>query len=326
MERSRGGPARETGMSDYDFYEINRRVLTDPEGYVEECDHLFARRVLRAADHIADNSRKSPIVLLSGPSGSGKTTTAKLLEFDLRTRGVQTHVISLDNYYRTVDLSTHPRDEDGGVDFESPDCLDVSLLTRHFADLAEGREILVPKFDFPLQARDDSKAKPLRLGANEIAIFEGIHALNPTLSGPIGARAQKLYVSARSNVVRDCAPYFKGTWMRLMRRLIRDDKFRGAKADYTMTLWANVRRGEKRYISPFKDSADIKIDSSFPYEVCALKPFAVPLFERVPEKCPRREELLSIHPRLVPFQTLDDRLLAHDALLREFIGGGSIHY
>ncbi|MDR2670402.1 MAG: nucleoside kinase [Oscillospiraceae bacterium] len=313
-------------MPDYDFYLVNRRVLNDPEEYVETCDRQFERRVKMAADHIADHLEESPVVLLSGPSGSGKTTTAKLLERDLRAKGVLTHVISLDNYYRTVELATHPRDEEGGVDFEAPECLDIPLLTQHFSDLAEGREILVPKFDFPKQARDESRAVPLRLGPHDVAIFEGIHALNPMLSGPIGARAQKLYVSARSNIVRDGQIYFKGTWMRLIRRLIRDEKFRGAQSAYTMSLWANVRRGEKRYISPFKDGADIVIDSSLPYEVCALKPFALPLTAQVPAECQRRAELLDIHPRLLLFAELDEHLLAHDSLLREFIGGGTIQY
>ncbi|MDR3207321.1 MAG: nucleoside kinase [Oscillospiraceae bacterium] len=313
-------------MADCDFYEINRRAREDPAEFVAECDRLYAMHVEAAAVRLTDGVDSSRIVLLSGPSGSGKTTTAKLLRLRLARHGVRSHVISLDDYYRTVDLETHPRDEEGGIDFENPDLLDIPLLTAHFAELAEGREILVPKFDFPNQCRDMSRAVPLRLGANEIAIFEGIHALNPILSGPIGDRARKLYVSARSNILKDGALFFKGTWVRLARRLIRDEKFRGTPATYTLTLWANVRRGEKRYISPFKNSADIIIDSFFPYEVCALRPHALKVFETIPENCPRREELSGIHERLEAFEGLSETHLAHDALLREFIGGGSIEY
>lgn len=313
-------------MPDYDFYEVVSRSRTDPEEFVEECDNQYEKRVADTADKIAANIRKSPIVLLSGPSGSGKTTTAKLLQLRLMARGVHTHVISLDNYYRTVDLATHPRDEEGGFDYETPALLDIPLLTRHFVELADGSEIMVPKFDFPSQARDESRAKPLRLGDSEVAIFEGIHALNPIVSGPIGVRAQKLYVSARSNIVRDGNLYFKGTWMRLMRRMIRDEKFRGTSGGYTMTLWSSVRRGEKDYISPYKGNADYTIDSSFAYEVGALLPFALPLFCDVPDPCPRREELLTIYPRLATFSPIDDNLIAHDGLLREFIGGGTLKY
>ena len=311
-------------MSNYDFHEINRRVRQEPDVYVAECDAQYERQVTGAAERIADGVSRRHIVLLSGPSGSGKTTTAKLLQLRLKARGVLTHVVSLDNYYMTVNPLSHPKE--GSPDFESPDLLDIPLLTRHFTELSDGRAIMVPKFDFTRQARDDSRAHPLRLGPNEVAIFEGIHALNPLLSGSIGGRALKLYVSARSNVLRDGSLCFKGTWTRLIRRMIRDQKFRGASAAYTMTLWANVRRGEKRYISPYKGGADCIIDSFIPYEICALRPFAAPMVENIPDPCPRREELREIHPRLVAFDTLEERYIAHEALLREFIGGGSIKY
>ena len=313
-------------MANYDFDEIVRRVRLDPEDFIGECDRQFENQVRHAAAHISNDIAHRHIALLSGPSGSGKTTTAKLLQIRLSELGIQSHVISLDDYYRTVNPDTHPRSSDGGFDFESPDLLDIPLLARHFAELADGQEIRVPKFNFTKQARDEEKARPLCLASNEIAIFEGIHALNPLLSGPIGNRAQKLYVSARSNIVRDGNLYFKGTWTRMIRRLIRDEKFRGTAADYTMTLWANVRQGEKRYISPYKNNTDLKIDSFFPYETCVLRPFALPLLETVPHPCLRREEICEIHPRLESFPTLDQRFVAHDALLREFIGGGSIVY
>ena len=310
----------------YELNEICRRIYSDPEEYVAECDGLLDRRIRMAAVRFAADIDARNIVLLSGPSGSGKTTTAKLLERRLSEWGIQMHVISLDDYYRTVDPETHPRDSSGHPDFESPELLDIPLLTRHFAELSHGGEILIPKFDFTKQARDDSRATPLRVGANEMVIFEGIHALNPMLSGPVGGRAQKLYVSARSQVLKDGDLHFKGTWTRLIRRLIRDEKFRDTKAAYTMTLWAGVRRGEKRYISPYKESADCVIDSFLPYEICVLRPFALPLVETVPDHCPRQIELRNIHPRLSDFPSLDEGYIAHDALLREFIGGGSIDY
>ncbi len=314
------------GMIDYDFDKIRARVESDPETFVAECDASFDERIGLIADRLTAHIARSPIVLLSGPSGSGKTTSAKLIERALEARGVAVHVISMDDYYRTVDLETHPRDEAGVVDYESPDCLDVPLLTSHFAQLAEGQEILVPKFDFPNQRRHADRVAPLQLGENEIAIFEGIHAMNPMISGPIGARAQKLYVSARSNVNRFGEVFFKGTWTRLMRRMIRDNNFRGADAAYTMTLWAGVRRGEKRYISPYKGSADLMINSFLPYELSILRDYALPLLENIPDPCQRREELLSIAPRLAQFPPLPARLVAPGALVREFIGGGDIVY
>ncbi len=310
---------------DYDFYEINRRAKTDPAEWIAQCDQSFHRHVLDAADSIASTASAAPIVLLSGPSGSGKTTTAKKIEEELDRRGIGTHTISMDNYFVTFNQETHPRSFDGGIDFESPDCLDIELLTRHFKELSEGREILVPKFDFVNQRRDNSRMVPLRLGANEVAIFEGIHALNDRITGQIGSKAKKVYISARSNIQRDGQLFFKGTWTRLVRRLIRDINFRGAPASFTLSLWESVRRGEKQYISPFKNKSDILFDSTIPYELPVLRNFVLGELKDIPE-CGRRQELLLLAPRLEAFEPIDPKLVAPDSLIREFIGGGSYKY
>ena len=143
----------------YDFYEINRRARTDPAAFVAECDAKYNRHVFEAADTILRTVKTAPIVLLSGPSGSGKTTTAKKIEEELERRGVVTHTVSMDDYFITVDRA-NPRCADGIIDFESPNCLDIPLLTRHFKELSEGREVLVPKFDFTRQSRDQTRATP----------------------------------------------------------------------------------------------------------------------------------------------------------------------
>jgi uridine kinase len=309
----------------YDFYEINRRAASDPAGFVAECDERYNKLVSEAADHIMDNAKTAPIVLLSGPSGSGKTTTAKKIGEELVLRGVLTHTVSMDDYFLTVNRDTQRRSKDGVMDFESPECLDIELLTSHIRELSEGREVLVPKFDFSKQARDDSRAVPLRLGKNDIAIFEGIHALNDLITDHIDDKATKLYISARSDILRDGAVFFKGTWTRLVRRLIRDLNFRGAPAAFTLSLWENVRRGEKQYISPFKNKSDILFDSALPYELPVLRGFALEAFADIPD-CGRREELLKIGPRLAEFEPIDPKYVAADSLIREFIGGGSYHY
>ena len=313
-------------MPKFDYDEIVRRIRKDAAGFVATCDADYAERVATVAQRLCDNHRQSPIVLLSGPSGSGKTTSAKFLQDELQKKGVGVHVVSMDDYYQTVDSQRHPRDEYGNFDFESPECLDLTLLGTHLKDLADGREILMPKFDFPSQSRDANGAKVLRLGVDEMAIFEGIHALNPMISGQIGQKASKLYVSCRSDVYREGNIFFKGTWTRLIRRMIRDHNFRGADVTFTMALWAGVRRGEKRYISPYKDLADYTINSFFPYELCALRDIALPLLAHVPEDCQRREELLQMTPRLKVFPALPESMVAPGALIREFIGGGTIQY
>ena len=309
----------------YQLQEINKRIQTDVQEFLAECDQAYAQRVSLAADKILSNLEKSPIVLLSGPSGSGKTTTALKIAEELQRRGVVSHAVSMDNYFKTMNRRTAPRTPEGDIDYESPLCLDMDLLDEHFSALSRGEEILIPKFEFARQMRNDSRGTPLKLGKNEIAVFEGIHALNDSIAGR-HPEATKLYISARSNVNEGAVLRFKGTWMRLARRAVRDFNFRGTDVEDTLEMWANVRRGEKLYISPYKSRADIIFDSSFPYEVSVMKNYALPLLQAVPEENVRRAELLELIEAFQYFEPIDSELVARDALLREFIGGGSYHY
>ena len=166
----------------------------------------------------------------------------------------------------------------------------------------------------------------LELGDNEIAVFEGIHALNDAITG-VHPEAFKLYISARSNVIDyDGQLVFKGTWMRLMRRTVRDYLFRGTDATGTLAQWANIRRGEKLYISPFKDNADLQFDSSFAYEVPVMNNMATELFKAIPEDTPRYRELSEILTAFERFEDVSPDFLAPEALLREFFGGGKYEY
>ena len=309
----------------YQLDEINRRIKADPAGFIAECDQNYQSRVDHAAETIISRMKQSPIVLLSGPSGSGKTTTALKLEQALEKRGVETHTVSMDNYFLTVDRKTAPRTPEGDIDYESPLCMDMELLDEHFTKLSRGEPILVPHFEFARQMRNDYRATPLRLGKNEIAIFEGIHALNDDIAGR-HPEATKLYISARSNVMEGEQLRFKGTWMRLTRRAVRDYNFRGTGVAQTLDMWANVRRGEKLYISPFKNKADIIVDSSLRYEVSVMKHYAKPLLEAVPAENARRTELLDLIRAFGWFEPIDPALVPEDSLLREFIGGGSYRY
>lgn len=309
----------------YQLTDINRRILADAAGFVAECDQAYQDRVDHAAETIISRMDQSPIVLLSGPSGSGKTTTALKIEQALEKRGVETHTVSMDNYFRTLDRRTAPRTPEGDIDYESPKCMDMELLDEHFTKLSRGELVLVPHFEFARQMRNDYRATPLRLGRNEIAIFEGIHALNDDIAGR-HPEATKLYISARSNVMEGDALRFKGTWMRLTRRAVRDHNFRGTGVAETLDMWANVRRGEKLYISPFKDRADIKLDSSLAYEVSVMKNYAKPLLEAVPAENARRTELLDLIRAFEYFEPIDPALVPEESLIREFIGGGSYKY
>ncbi len=309
----------------YSLHEINDRIRADAAGFLAECDENFHRRVVSAADTIAKRAKVSPIVLLSGPSGSGKTTTALKLEEELEKRGISTHTISMDNYFKTMNPRTAPRTPEGDIDYESPLCLDMELLGDTFTKLAKGEEVIIPKFEFARQMRNDARGCPLRLKENEIAIFEGIHALNDDIAGR-HPQATKLYISARSNVCDGDKLVFKGTWMRLTRRAVRDYNFRGTDIAATLDMWANVRRGEKLYISPFKNKADVIIDSSLRYEVPVMKHYALPMLQAVPEENQRRSELLDLIRAFDAFEAVDPAMVAKDSLLREFIGGGSYKY
>ena len=309
----------------YQLQEINRRIQTDVQEFLAECDDNYTQRVSLAADKILANLEHSPIVLLSGPSGSGKTTTAMKIAEELQRRGVNTHAVAMDNYFHTINPRTAPRTPEGDIDFESPLCLDMDLLDRHFTALAHGEEIFIPKYEFARHMRNDSRATPLKLGKNEIVVFEGIHALNDDIAGR-HPEATKLYISARSNVNEGSVLRFKGTWMRLTRRAVRDYNFRGTDVEDTLEMWANVRRGEKLYISPYKNRADIIFDSSLPYEVSVMKNYALPLLRAVPEENVRRSELLELIDAFQYFEPIDPALVDKDSLLREFIGGGSYQY
>ncbi|HIY73240.1 MAG TPA: nucleoside kinase [Candidatus Intestinimonas merdavium] len=312
----------------YQLEEINRRLKEDPAGFVAECDGVYKKRLETAADRILERMKVSPIVLLSGPSGSGKTTTALKLEQELERRGVQTHTISMDNYFKTLNRRTAPRNAEGDIDYESPKLLDMDLLDETFTKLSRGEWVIVPKFEFARQMRNDSRGTPLKLDKNEIAIFEGIHALNDDISGR-HPEATTLYISARSNILEGEALRFKGTWMRISRRAVRDYNFRGTDLVETLSMWYNVRRGEKAYISPFKGRANVIIDSSLRYEVPVFANYADPLraaVERVPADNERRAELESMVEAFRYFQPLDPALVPADSLIREFIGGGSYHY
>ncbi|MBR5543137.1 MAG: nucleoside kinase [Oscillospiraceae bacterium] len=308
-----------------DLKEINVRIEKDPCGFVQECEENYERMILASAKKIAGRIDKSRVVLLSGPSGSGKTTTALKLEKALENLGVGTIPVSLDDYFRTVDFKTAPKDEKGNIDYESPECLDLPLLDRHIKEIIDGGEVYVPKFDFKSQSRSDITT-PLRLSKNEIVIFEGIHALNDKITSAAGEHGIKLYISARENIMKDGKVFYKGTWTRLTRRLVRDNLFRGADANFTLPIWENIRRGEKMYISPFRDRADIIINSTHGYEINVLKKHLKAAVTSVPTGIPRYDEICELLENVNGFSDLSDDFVPKDSLLREFIGGGSFKY
>ena len=309
----------------YDLSELNFKTVADPVGFMLEADEAYKKKVELAAEKILENIKNSSIVLLSGPSGSGKTTTSMKIAEALEKHGVRSHYVAMDDYFITVDPSTVPRTPEGDYDLESPLCLDMELLNRHFDQLEAGERIFVPKYEFSRQMRIQEPSKSIKLKKDEIVIFEGIHALNSLVTDR-HPQAFKLYISARSDVQFQGKVVFRHTWFRLVRRTVRDYLFRGTDPAGTMAMWANVRRGEKNYISPFKNKADFQFDSSLPYELPVLNPTATKLFSSVPEGIERFDELRAVLPALQLFGVIDESLVPPDSLIREFIGGGIYDY
>ena len=306
----------------YSLKSINEAIRSDPKAFAEECDLTYAKKIEDAALKIAEHRSKSHIILLSGPSGSGKTTTALKIEEYLDNMGVETHTVSMDNYFNTVDPETAPRNREGDIDYESPFCLDVNLLNRHFAMLDRGETIHIPKYEFARQMRSDIHAQPMKLGTDEMAIFEGIHALNDIIVGK-NPLAFKLYIAAASELVDENGDViFHPSWLRLCRRIVRDGLFRGSDASFTLKMWPNVTRGERLYISPYVENAHLTFDSCLAFDFSLLKPFVVPLLEALPA-AKRTEEVNAILRAFDKIEALDESYVAPTSLAREFIGGST---
>ena len=295
--------------------EINFALRTDPKGFVKRCDNLYDNRIGKAADVVVSRLKQSRIALLAGPSSSGKTTTASRIKKALAERGVYAHMISLDDYYRPKSDPDFPRTRDGEFDLEAPEGLDTALLGRHLEALDRGEEILVPYFDFKLQAQVPEKFRPLKLHDQEVVIFEGIHGLNPMLTDK-NPDATRLFVSTASSIYDNDVEVFDRVWMRVLRRIVRDYNFRASTAEETLGMWRNVRLGEKKYITPFKGSAHYAIDSSLGYEVAAFRPIAEPMLIEA-EEHPQPKLVDLILEGLEAFDPLDPAELPETSLLKE---------
>ncbi len=309
-------------MGAFQLKDINFKTVLDPRAFVEECDVAYQERVDKAAEKIAENVRRSPVVLLAGPSGSGKTTTSMKISEALERRGIGSHYIAMDDYFLPVDPETSPRTPEGDFDFESPLCLDMELLNRHFSQLAAGESIVVPRYDFKTKARAEEASKTVTAGKDEVVVFEGIHALNSIITDR-HPEAFKLYIAAMSDIVLGDQVVFKRTWIRLVRRMVRDFNFRGTDPMETMSMWANVRRGEKMHITPFKNKADFQFDTSHAYELPVFNTVATQLLQTVPEGIERFEELRAVLPAVQLFGHIDLDLVPKTSMIREFTGGAA---
>ena len=284
---------------------------------------LQEKKLAKIAEEIA--SRKGvKLVLLAGPSSSGKTTSCKRLSIQLAVNGLKPLQISLDDYF--VDRDKTPKDENGDFDFESIYALNLDLLNEQFNALFRGEEVELPKYDFP-SGKSVKSGKKLKLEPNNVLVVEGIHALNPELTAHVPEeQIFRVYASALTTILLDNHNYIPTTDNRLLRRIIRDYKYRGVSAQETIHRWPSVRSGENKWIFPFQENADAMLNTAMLYELSVLKMQAEPLLQQVPENCEEFAEAYRLLKFLKYFKGIPYNNLPPTSLLREFLGGSSFHY
>lgn len=279
----------------------------------------YNSQISKIADKIYENSKNIKVVLIAGPSSSGKTTTSKKLEVYLRSKGLVPHQISIDDYF--VNREDTPRDENGELDFESIDALDIDLFNKQLFSLLDGEKVLLPQYNFVLGKRE-YKNKWLKLGENDIIIIEGLHALNDVMTMSIESKNKfKIYISPLTQLNIDNHNYIRTTDTRKLRRIIRDNKYRGHSASDTLKMWSKIKRGEEKYIFPYQDNVDEIINSALVYEIGVLKTYAEPLLFSVAEDDPMYPEALRLINFLRNFLPIPSDDVPSDSILREFIGG-----
>ncbi len=284
---------------------------------------LQEKKLAKIAEDIAQR-KGVKLVLLAGPSSSGKTTSCKRLSIQLAVNGLKPLQISLDDYF--VDRDKTPKDENGEYDFESIYALNLDLLNDQFNALFRGEEVDLPKYDFP-SGKSIKSGKKLKLEPNNVLVVEGIHALNPELTAHIPEeQIYRVYASALTTILLDNHNYIPTTDNRLLRRIIRDYKYRGVSAQETIHRWPSVRAGENKWIFPFQENADAMLNTAMLYELSVLKMQAEPLLQQVPENCEEYAEAYRLLKFLKYFKGIPYNNLPPTSLLREFLGGSSFHY
>ena len=284
---------------------------------------LQEKKIARIADEIA-RRKGVKLVLIAGPSSSGKTTTCKRLSVQLAVNGIKPVAISLDDYF--LDRDKTPLDEKGDYDFENLHALNLPLLNEQLTALFRGEEVELPRYDFPTGTSQKS-GKRLRLGENEILVVEGIHALNPELTSEIpDEQIFRVYASALTTVLLDNHNYIPTTDNRLLRRIIRDHKYRAVSARETIRRWPSVRAGENKWIFPFQENADAMFNTAMLFELAVIKSQAEPLLEQVPENCPEHAEAYRLLKFLRYIKPIPETQIPPTSLLREFLGGSSFTY
>lgn len=305
--------------------ELNKAIM---EGFSSQLILVFEalqeKKLSYIADTIANKKKNIKVVLIAGPSSSGKTTTCKRLSIQLLTNGIQPIGISLDDYF--VDREHTPKDEKGEYDYESLYALNLSLFNQQLNDLIAGKEVELPKYNF-MTGRSEKSGKKLKMNENDILVIEGIHALNPELTSQIpNEQVFRVYASALTTITMDDHNYIPTTDNRLLRRIIRDSKYRNCSAQTTLHRWASVRAGEDKWIFPFQENADAVFNTAMLFELAVIKNQAENVLEQVPQNCEEFAEASRLLKFLKRIKPISEDQIPSTSLLREFLGGSTFVY
>lgn len=288
---------------------------------------LQEKKIVKIADDIYSrslNNQRVKLILISGPSSSGKTTFSKRLSIQLMANGIRPVSISLDDYF--VDRIHTPKDENGEYDYESLYALDLKLFEEQLQALLKGEEVSLPTYNFELGVKE-YKGRTLKLHKDSMLILEGIHALNPDLTAHIEKEYKyMIYVSALTTISLDSHNWIPTTDNRLLRRIIRDHKYRGYSAEDTINRWKSVREGEDKWIFPFQENADAMFNSALLFELAAIRKYAIPILSEVPRNSEAFSEAYRLSKFLQYFKSIPDEVIPPTSLLREFLGGSSFKY
>jgi len=304
--------------------DLNETIMN---GYSSELiqisEALQEKKIARIADEIAQR-KGIKLVLIAGPSSSGKTTTCKRLSVQLAVNGIHPVGISLDDYF--LDRDKTPKDDKGDYDFEHLHALNLPLLNEQLTALFRGDEVELPRYNFQ-KGKSEWSGKKLQLKGNEVLVVEGIHALNPELTSEIpNDQIFRVYASALTTILLDNHNYVPTTDNRLLRRIIRDYKYRGVNAQETIRRWPSVRAGENKWIFPFQENADAMFNTAMLFELAVIKSQAEPLLEQVPEDSKEHSEAYRLLKFLRYIRPIPETQIPPTSLLREFLGGSSFNY
>lgn len=304
---------------------LNGFTLNKESGHVIKISEaLHEKKIAEIANKISSKNGDVKVVFVAGPSASGKTTFSKRLGVQLSVNGLRPYQISLDDYF--VDRENTPIDEFGEYDFEALDAIDIDFFNQQLLELIDGKEVHIPRFDFQLGKRLND-GKKLKLLAGDILIVEGIHGMNPNLLTKVESKNTfKIFISALTQISFDEHTHISTADNRLIRRMIRDSKYRGYPAYETIKRWPSVRRGEDKNIFPYQENSDVMFNSATLYELAVLKKYADPILKQVPENREEYVEAVRLLKFLSYFKTIDDAEIPPTSLLREFLGGSSFVY